>query len=68
MIVIFFMLFIGQKYAITNLKILLANLLRRFEFSLPDPTAPLIEPVLGIVLKPLDGLPLVVKRRTISRT
>lgn len=50
----------------TNLKILLGTLLRRFEFSLPDPTAPLIEPMAGMMVKPPGGggLPLVVKRRS----
>ncbi|XP_057367005.1 cytochrome P450 4C1-like [Daphnia carinata] len=53
---------IGQKYAMLELKVVLANLLRRIEFSVSDPAIS-DAPDLGFVLKPKHGVRLVISRR-----
>ncbi len=54
----------GQKYAMLELKVVFANLLRKVKFSVPDPTKPLSDaPDLGFVLKPKHGLRLIVSKR-----
>ncbi|KAK4025887.1 hypothetical protein OUZ56_014926 [Daphnia magna] len=54
---------IGQKYALFELKVVLSWVLRKFEFSLVDPTSPPVSASSEIVLKPLDGIHLSVKSR-----
>ncbi len=54
---------IGQKYAIFELKVVLSWVLRKFEFSIADPSGPGIKASSEIVLKPLNGIHLVVKKR-----
>ncbi|XP_046450542.1 cytochrome P450 4c3-like [Daphnia pulex] len=46
---------IAQKYAMMELKVCLANILRRLKFSLVDPSAPLEIPSPQLLLKPKDG-------------
>ena len=53
----------GQKYALFELKVVLSWVLRKFEFSIADPSGPSIQASSEIVLKPLDGIHLVVKPR-----
>ena len=53
----------GQKYALFELKVVLSWVLRKFEFSIADPSGPGIQASSEIVLKPLDGIHLVVKPR-----
>jgi len=55
---------LGQKYAMMEMKTVLSNLLRRFHFSsLEVPTQPLMIPSTVIVLKPKDGINLIIKKR-----
>ncbi|XP_046448962.1 cytochrome P450 4c3-like isoform X2 [Daphnia pulex] len=55
---------IGQKYAMLELKVVFANLLRKVKFSVPDPTKPLSDaPDLGFVLKPKHGVRLNLSKR-----
>ncbi|XP_032789240.2 cytochrome P450 4c3 [Daphnia magna] len=54
---------IGQKYGILETKIVLANLMRRFRFSVADSSQPMIIPSSEIVLKPKHGVPLIVSKR-----
>lgn len=56
-------LFSGQKYGILETKIVLANLMRRFRFSVADSSQPMIIPSSEIVLKPKHGVPLIVSKR-----
>lgn len=58
----------GQKYAMFELKVVLSWVLRNFEFSLADPNAPAIKASSEIVLKPKDGIHLVVKPRKLRST
>lgn len=58
-------LFSGQKYGILETKIVLANLMRRFRFSVADSSQPMIIPSSEIVLKPKHGVPLIVSKRLI---
>ncbi|KAI9552444.1 hypothetical protein GHT06_022810 [Daphnia sinensis] len=53
---------IGLKFAMLELKIVLANLLRRFEFSVRDPSVP-IKASLELLLTPKDGVHLIVTKR-----
>ncbi|KAI9563251.1 hypothetical protein GHT06_010709 [Daphnia sinensis] len=55
---------IGQKYAMYELRVVTANLLRWFRFSVSDPTAPLQTPTLAMILKPKNGVRLIVSRRS----
>uniref|UniRef100_A0A0P5QZ04 Cytochrome p450 n=1 Tax=Daphnia magna TaxID=35525 RepID=A0A0P5QZ04_9CRUS len=55
---------IGQKYAMYELRVVLANLLRWFRFSVSDPSAPLETPTMLIVLKFKNGARLIVSRRS----
>ena len=55
---------IGQKYALQELKVVLSWVLRKFQFSLPDPSAPPARASSEIVLKPVDGINLIVTPRT----
>ncbi|KAI9563279.1 hypothetical protein GHT06_010737 [Daphnia sinensis] len=57
---------IGQKYGILEIKIVLANLMRRFRFSVADCSQPMIIPSSEIVLKPKHGVPLIVSKRLTS--
>jgi hypothetical protein len=54
----------GQKYAMLELKVVFANLLRRVQFSISDPAKPLSDaPDLGFVLKPKHGIRLMLSKR-----
>ena len=53
----------GQKFAMLELKVVLANLLRRFKFSLRDPTEPKIECLMEITIKPKTNVNLIVLKR-----
>lgn len=53
----------GQKYGLLEIKIVLANLLRRFRFSVADPSKPMLIPSSEVVLKPKHGVPLIVSKR-----
>jgi len=54
---------IGQKYALLELKVVLSWMLRRLRFSVLDPNAPETKASGEIVLKPVDGIHLVVAPR-----
>lgn len=54
----------GQKYGMLEIKVVLANLMRRFRFSVSDPSAPLIVPSSEVVLKPKHGIPLILSKRS----
>ncbi|KZS12292.1 Uncharacterized protein APZ42_022393 [Daphnia magna] len=58
---------IGQKFAILKLKVCLANWMRRFHFSVKDPSAPLFVPSVEVTLKPKHGVHLVIKKRSAKR-
>lgn len=58
---------IGQKYALHELKVVLSWVLRRFSFSLPDPSAPEIPAASEIVLKPMNGIHVIVTPRTFNK-
>jgi len=45
----------GHKYAMLELKVSLANLLRRLRFSVSDPSAPLETPSMQLTAKPKSG-------------
>ena len=47
---------IGQRFAMMEIKVILANVLRKFEIKSLKSTEEL-EPVLELVLKPSNGLP-----------
>ena len=51
----------GQKYAILELKVVLSHLLRKFEFSIQEGQR--INASSEIVLKPVDGIHLIVTSR-----
>ena len=55
---------IGQKYGMLEVKVVLANLLRHFRFSVNESTPELQTPSSEIVLKPPNGMNLVVSLRT----
>ncbi|XP_046640779.1 cytochrome P450 4c3-like isoform X1 [Daphnia pulicaria] len=58
---------IGSKYAMLEVKVSLANLLRRFRFSVSDPSAPLETPSMQLLSKPKSGqCNLIVSKRVIS--
>ncbi|XP_046641927.1 cytochrome P450 4C1-like [Daphnia pulicaria] len=59
---------IGQKYAQFELKVVLSWVLRKFEFSLADPSCPAVSASSEIVLKPVDGIHLSVKPRQPNRS
>ena len=46
-----------------EIKIVLANLLRRFRFSVSDPSKPMLIPSSEVVLKPKDGVSLILSKR-----
>lgn len=52
---------IGQEFALNEEKVVLATILRNFEFSL-DETKPVVKEFL-VILRPKDGLYLKLKRR-----
>ncbi len=54
----------GQKYGLLEIKIVLANLLRQFRFSVADPSKPMLIPSSEVVLKPKNGVPLIVTKLT----
>ena len=54
---------IGQKYALFELKVVLSWLLRKFQFSVPNPLDPEARASSEIVLKPVDGIHLIVTPR-----
>ena len=54
----------GQKYGLLEIKIVLANLLRQFRFSVADPSKPMLVPSSEVVLKPKNGVPLIVTKLT----
>ena len=58
---------VGQKYALLEIKIVMANLLRRFRFSVNEGEfkQPMIVPSVEVVLKPNNenGVPLIVSKR-----
>jgi len=56
----------GQKYGMLEIKVVLANLMRRFQFSVSDPSAPLIVPSSEVVLKPKHGIPLILSKRSVG--
>ncbi|XP_032792206.2 cytochrome P450 4c3 isoform X1 [Daphnia magna] len=57
---------IGQKFAMLELKVVLAHLLRRFQFSIRDPTEPKIIPLLDTTLKPKSPVNLIVTKRLLQ--
>ena len=57
---------IGQKYGMIEVKIVLSTLLRRFRFTAPAGITALLPPSSEVVLKPIDGVPVVAHRRTIE--
>ena len=52
----------GQRFAMMELKVVLANYLRRFRFSLSDPSKT-VQTTYNIVLKPKDGVHLIISKR-----
>ncbi|EFX88344.1 hypothetical protein DAPPUDRAFT_311475 [Daphnia pulex] len=57
---------IGYKYAMMELKVSLANLLRRLRFSVSDPSAPLEIPSMQLTAKPKSGqCNLIVSKRVV---
>ena len=59
-------MYLGQKYAMLEMKIVLANLLRIFRFSVLDQSQPMIQPSFEVVLKSKQGIRLIVSKRTMS--
>ena len=53
----------GQKYAILELKVVLSHLIRKFVFSVADGRKR-IDAASEIVLKPVDGINLIVTARS----
>lgn len=53
---------IGLKFAMLEIKIVLADLLRRFQFSVRDPSVP-IKAALELLLTSKDGVHLLVSKR-----
>ena len=47
-----------------EIKVVLAILLRRYQFSVADEGGPLLVPTSAVVLKPKSGVSLIVTRRT----
>lgn len=56
---------IGQKYGLLEIKVVLVNLLRRFRFSVKDASTPMLIPSSEVVLKPKNGVPLILSKRTV---
>ena len=46
-----------------EMKVVLANLLRRFQFSLADPSQPMLVPSSEVTLRPKNGVNLIVDPR-----
>ena len=57
---------IGQKYGNLEVKVVLTTLLRRYHFAIDEPGLELQVPSSEVVLKPIDGVPVVAHRRTIE--
>ncbi|XP_059352785.1 cytochrome P450 4V2-like [Daphnia carinata] len=55
---------IGHKYAMYKMKVMMANLLRQFRFSVSDPSAPLEIPTFAVTLKARNGVRLIASRRS----
>lgn len=49
-----------------EIKAVLANLLRRFQFTHPNPREPMLVPSSQVVLKPMHDVSLIVSKRFIS--
>ena len=58
----------GQKYGILEIKIVLANLMRQFQFTVADASQPMLIPSSEVVLKPKHGVPLIVSKRATLMT
>ncbi|XP_057365312.1 cytochrome P450 4C1-like [Daphnia carinata] len=56
---------IGHKFALLQMKVNIAHLIRRFSFSLANPTAPLIPALQETMLTPKYPIKLIVSKRTI---
>jgi len=54
----------GQKYAMLEIKVVLATLLRCYQFSVADVDGPLLVPTSAVVLKPKTGVSLIVTKRS----
>ena len=52
----------GQRFAMMELKVVLANYLRHFRFSLSDPSKK-VQPVYNLLLKPKNGVHLTITKR-----
>jgi cytochrome P450 family 4 len=58
----------GQKYGLLEIKVVLANLLRWFRFSVADSSQPMLVPSSEVVLKPnKHGVPLIVSKRCANK-
>ncbi|XP_057365351.1 cytochrome P450 4c3-like [Daphnia carinata] len=55
---------IGQKFALLQMKVNIAHLIRRFSFSLANPAAPLIPALQETTLTPKYPIKLIVSKRT----
>ena len=55
-------IFEGQKYAMLELQVILANLLRRYHFCV-NPSAPEVMPIQEVTLNPTAPVNLVVSKR-----
>ncbi len=56
----------GQKYVMLELKVVLANLLRRFQFAVRDPMEPMIDCLLETTLQPKTSVNLIVSKRALK--
>jgi len=55
---------IGRNYALMEMKTVMTYLIRKFHFSsLEHPDDPLIMPARLILLKPMNGVKIIVKKR-----
>lgn len=57
----------GQKFAMFKLKVCLANWMRRFHFTVKDPSAPLYVSSVEVTLKPKQGVHLTIKKRSAKK-